>query len=113
MATFDSIAEEYALKIKNSVKKSGLTKSASLLTESSEQKVFVNALKEINEDVKKYSVEGKSLTESQKEDIFNRVGSKLGLSKPEKIYLMLKEASNDNFVALANYWASFYEELEL
>jgi hypothetical protein len=31
MATFDSIAEEYALKIKNSVKKSGITKSASLL----------------------------------------------------------------------------------
>ncbi len=113
MATFDSIAEEYTLKIKNSAKKTSLEKSASLKIESIQKDTLVLTLKEINEDIKNYSIEGKPLSETQKQDIFRRVGNKLGLSEPDKVYLMLKEASNDNFVALANYWSNFIDEIEL
>jgi len=113
MATYDEIASQYAEKIKSAVKSSGLTKSASLITEATKRDQIINLLKELASDVKKYRSEDKPLSEANKEYLFELVGKKLGLSKPDKIYLILREASNDQFVALANYWAQFYEEIEL
>lgn len=110
--TFASLAEEYAQKIKATVKRTSLTKTAMFLTEATQYQVF-NELKEISEDIKKYSQGGKELTDDQLKIIFKIVGEKLGLKEPGKVYLMIKEASNDNFVALANYWATFYEEIVL
>ncbi len=113
MATYDEIASQYADKIKSAVKTSGLTKSASLITESTKRSKIINILKEISNDVQKYTKDNKPLSDADKEFLFELVGKKLGLSKPDKVFLMVKEASNDSFVALANYWAQFYEEIVL
>lgn len=113
MPTYDEIASQYAEKIKSAVKGSGLTKSASSITESVKRDKIVNVLKEIFHDINRYKKDNKPLSNSDKENIFKLVGKKLGLSRPEKVYLMIREASNDQFVALANYWSQFYEEIQL
>ena len=113
MPTFDEVAEEYSIKIKKSLLESGLTKTASLLTESWQRDVFVSNLKEIAVDIERYTANGLPLTNVQKEKIFRLVGKKFGLMDTNVVYGMIKEASNNNFVALANYWAIFRKEAKL
>lgn len=113
MPTRDEISSGYAEKIKSAIKTSGLTKSASIINESTKRVKVISVFKEISNDIKTYTIDNKPLSETEKENIFKKVGNILGLSKPEKIYLMIKEGSNDEFVSLANYWAQFFEEIKL
>ena len=112
MPTYDEIASQYAEIIKSAIRKSRIIKSASLVTESKEREELLNNLKEIFNDVNIYVKEDKTkLTDSDKDYIFNLVGKKLGLSNPEKVYLIIKEASNDRFIELLTYWNQFYKEI--
>ncbi len=117
MPTFDEISEDYSKRIRAAASESSLSKSAAYLTESEKQQEkqrnVTAVLKQINEDLKGYTIESKPLSEDQRNRIIKGAAVVLGLKKPDSLVLMLKEASNDNFVALANYWAAFFAEMKL
>jgi len=117
MTTFDELSQRYSSQIRAAASENPITKSAGYLTESEKrqrkQQNVAAILKQINEDLKQYTIDGKPLSEDQKSRILKSAAEILGLKRPEALVLMIKEASNDNFVALANYWATFFAELKL
>jgi hypothetical protein len=123
MATFDELAERYAQQIRIAARADRPPKTASVKIESAMAKTdstsikgarLVGALKTVDENLDGLVLSDtrKALTEEQRTDILRQTGIKLGLKKPERLYLMVKEASNDNFVALVSYWDAFFAELD-
>lgn len=117
MATFRDIADDYSSKIRSAISETSSTKTAGYITESemqrNKQNNVVAVLKSINADLKGYTVDGKPISDAQKAQIIRLAAEVLGLKIPENLVYMVKEASNDNFVALANYWAAFFAEIKL
>ncbi len=117
MATFREISEDYSRRIRSSISESSFAKSGSLMKESERQqekrrRIFA-VLKEINVDLMRYTIDNKPLSDEQKHQILKVAAEILGLKRPDTLVIMVKEASNDNFVALANYWATFFAEIKL
>lgn len=113
MATKNELAEDYKNRIKTELKRSPMLKTEAVIKDSAERDRIVNLLKGIWKDLNKYEEDGQPLKESTKEEILTLAGKKLGLKPPRKLYVMIKESSNDNFMALMNYWADFFSEVEL
>ena len=105
MPTYDEIASQYAEKIKSAVKGSGLTKSASSITESVKRDKIVNVLKKIFHDIKTYTKDNKPLSDSDKEDIFKLVGMKLGLSlQPFALALVINLLFESSESCFSDLW---------
>lgn len=112
MATYDEIAAEYKNRVQQELGRSSALKTSAAVTESSRRQRAASVFTEIWQDLSQYTKHGLPLDEPTKKQILAITGQKLGLVRPETFYIMVKEASNDNLVALVNYWDAFFSELD-
>ena len=107
MPTYGELSRKYAEKVSSAAKRTHLTKSARFITESQKQDKLVAALQEIWRDLERYRI-----SDEDRDTILRMAGRELGLEDPGTFVILVKEASNENFVALANYWSTFFAELD-
>ena len=106
-------ARKFAEEITNSVKRSNFTKTASI-SESTIKKAFMEkdpvleTLKTIN-----ITLAAKSLFHTEDVDIIiSKTAELLGLSEPKQLEVILKEASNQNALALSNHMSQFIQQVQ-
>jgi hypothetical protein len=100
--------------IKASVRKTKFTKTASI-SESTIKKAFMEkdpileTLKTIN-----IALYFKSRFHTEDADIIiSRIAELLGLSEPKQLEIILKEASNQNALALTNHMSQFIHQVQI
>lgn len=116
--TYKEIAEKFAQKIRNGAKQTELKESSSVtvIKEAfSKRDPILEALKSIKNDLDGYvySETKKPLSEDDKRDILKQAGEILGLSKPADLIYIVKEASNENAIALLTYISQFINDLKV
>ncbi len=115
MATINELVESYALKIKSAVRKSELSWP---LSESSIKRAFliedplIKAFKDIKEELDQLTYNGKLFSKEEKYEILRKVGEYLGLSRAERLPGAIKEASNDNAIALVDFINQMINEVK-
>jgi hypothetical protein len=113
MRTNREIAEQYAKDIKRAVKQTKLEKP---IFEGLKQMVFLKedplfeAFREIKRDLDSYT-SGKLFPEMTKMEILKELSKILGLSKPDNIAYIIKEANNENAIELLDYIGQFIDEV--
>lgn len=116
MATFKEIAERYAKDIRRAVRQTKLEKP---ISEGLIKKAFLiedpllETLKSIQRDLDRYTYKAtdKPLSEDTKREILTTTGKILGLSRPDNIVYIVKEASNENALELIDYIGQFIDEV--
>jgi hypothetical protein len=83
--------------------------------ESVRRSSVASSLKEINEELGRLIIPAlqRPLTPSERSDVVLRIGKALGLRDPSKLDFLMKQASNDAFIELTEYWDRFFRELGL
>jgi len=113
MSTHDEVATKYKNLIIREFRGQSDIKIASAITKSGQDRA-VRVLKGIWDDLGGYTyTESRQLlSEETKREILTSTGEKLGLSRPDQFFIMVKSSSNDNFMMLLDYWDRFFNELE-
>ena len=111
MPTFKQLSDYYANYIRTTLTDS-ILKMINCTTRSEERRTklvaaLIVAFKEINKNLNQYC-----LSDSEKDIILSETAVRLGLQRIN-LFLMLEEASKNDFGGLMQYWDLFFEEFRL
>ena len=107
MPTYGELSQQYARSIKSAASSAIQRKSAGLITEAEKRRRIIVSFQEVRSDLNKYD-----LTDSGRNSILRLTAQNLGLANTDSFVILVKRASIDNFVDLADYWDQFFAQLD-
>ena len=117
MTTFREIARGYAQGIHQAAAGDRLRarfRTRSLLTESAvRQSALIAEFRRISSDIDRCQVQGRRIRPEEEHQIIRYVAEELGLRGPRELELILREASNDSFLDLADVIWDLLQEANL
>lgn len=114
MATFQELAKRYAKRIRLGTRKEG-KKIASLTESHVKQSPTAQALKDVAMDINDLTYTGNSqpLNNDDRQKLSELISEELNFSDPDKLHMMLKEASIENWHNLTSLLSQFFAELDV
>lgn len=113
--TFDEIAEDYTNKLREAARldaRIGYKSFSEATARDLSKTQVVSSLKTLDRELQtKWLREDRHLDAADKTAIIRRVAERLGVL-PDRFEILLRAASNDNFLDLTQYWNDFYIRLQ-
>jgi hypothetical protein len=102
--TWEELADKYATAIRKAVRNDGPLRMASLTETRVRELEGFQTLKKVHKNLKGlvYTDTREPLSKEDRQEIAERIAEKLGVKTPKKFRIILREASNDNYVQVVN-----------
>ena len=111
MPTFNEIGAQYARRIREALEKDGFRRGVPLTESIVRRSLVARELTAISTEVDTYwRIRGRPLTQEEKDRIVGAAGRALRMRVPSSLRVMLRCASNDEYVELVNYISNLLQE---